>query len=150
MIPDEAAMREIVRTVWSTQLGLDLDPDPDRPIPIAGPSMTAAVHITGDFLGGVRLAAGLPLVRRAAAIMFARPEDRITADDARDTLGELANIVAGNIKALIDGTSSISLPTIVDGSDYTVSTVDLRASEELGFTLDREPLTVTVFEHTGD
>jgi len=149
VIPDEAAIRDIVRTVWSTQLGLELDPDPERPIPVAAPSMTAAIHISGDFLGGVRLAAGAPLVRRAAAIMFARPEQDITVDDARDALGELANIVAGNIKALLDGTSSISLPTIVDGSDYTVSTVDVRTSEELGFTLDREPLIVTVFEHAG-
>jgi chemotaxis protein CheX len=148
VIPDEAAIRSVVHTVWSTQLGLEPELDPAAPVRIGSPSMTAAVHISGDFSGVVRVAADRRLVRRAAAIMFSIAEDAITADDDRDTLGELANIVAGNIKALLPGTSSISLPTIIGGTDYTVSTVDVRSSSEVGFLVDGDAFVVTIVEHT--
>ena len=109
--------------------------------------MTAAIHISGDFHGGIRLDCSRVLIRRAAAIMFNQPEDQLNDDDERDVVGELTNVVAGNIKALIPGSNSISLPTIIDGSDYRVSTLDVKSSEGFSFTLDGEGMTVTVLEH---
>lgn len=146
MKPNESQVRSVVRTVWSTQLGLDIrDADGvDRP---AGDTMTAAIHVSGDFRGSVRLDCSRALLRRATAIMFDLPEAELDDDDERDVIGELTNVVAGNIKALIPGNSSISLPTIIDGTDYRVSTVDVRSSDTYHFSLDGESLAVTVIEH---
>ena len=109
--------------------------------------MTAAIHITGTFHGGIRLHCTTAVVRRAASIMFGRPEGELAVEDDRDVIGELANVVAGNIKALIPGTNSISLPTIVEGEDYRVSTVEVRSVDNVAFELDGEPVIVTVIEH---
>jgi len=147
MSPNETQVRSIVRSVWSTQLGLEIQ-DIEGPVqPSASPSMTAAIHISGDFHGGIRLECSRAIVRRAASIMFDLPADQLGEEDDRDVIGELANVVAGNIKALIPGSNSISLPTIVEGTDYRVSTLDIRSSADFSFTLDGESMTVTVVEH---
>jgi chemotaxis protein CheX len=147
MSPDESRIRSIVRTVWSTQLGLEILDAEDAVQPSSSPTMTAAIHISGDYHGGIRLECSRTIVRSAASIMFDLPADQLVDDDERDVIGELANVVAGNIKALIPGTNSISLPTIVEGSDYRVSTLDVRSSADYSFTLDGESMTVTVMEH---
>ena len=144
---EEAQIRSIVRSVWSTQLGLEIQ-DADEPVHSA-PSqwMTAAIHITGDFRGGIRFECSRALVQRAASIMFDRPTDQLNEEDERDVIGELTNVVAGNIKALIPGSNSISLPTIIAGSDYKVSALDVKSSEDYSFRLDGESMTVTILEH---
>ena len=147
MNPNESQIRSIVRSVWSTQLGLEIQ-DVEGPIQ-SSPSqtMTAAIHISGDFHGGIRLECSRAIVRRAASIMFDLPAEQLADDDDRDVIGELANVIACNIKALMPGSNSISLPTIVEGSDYHVSTLDVRSSADFSFTLDGESMTVTVMEH---
>lgn len=147
MNPNESQIRSIVRSVWSTQLGLEIFDAEEAVQPSPAATMTAAIHISGDYHGGIRLECSRTIVRSAASIMFDIPADQLVDDDERDVIGELANVVAGNIKALIPGTNSISLPTIVEGSDYRVSTLDVRSSADYSFTLDGESMTVTVMEH---
>ena len=149
MKPNEDQIRSTIRTVWSTQLGLEIHDAEHRVNPSGTPTITAAIHISGDFHGGIRLDCSRALIRRAASIMFNLPEDQLNDADERDVVGEITNVVAGNIKALIPGSNSISLPTIIDGSDYKVSTLDVSSSDDFSFTLDGEQLTVTVLEHGG-
>lgn len=147
MKPEENQIRSIVHDVWSTQLGLSID---DLKVPAnttETTTITAAIHITGDFRGGIRLESSRALVRRAASIMFDQPEDTMTREDELDVIGELANVIAGNIKALIQGNNSLSLPTIIDGSDYQISTVDVKTSDDYRFALDGEAMVLTVVEH---
>ncbi len=149
MKPDEAQIRSVVRSVWATQLGLDIL-DIDVPVPPpTSPTITAAIHISGDFHGAVRFECSRNSIRRAAAIMFDIPEQDSSDDDERDVVGELTNVIAGNIKALIPGSNSISLPTIIEGSDYRVSTLDIKSSDDFGFTLDGETMVVTLLQHGG-
>jgi len=147
MNPDETQVRSLVRSVWSTQLGLEIQDAvvPGKPAP--SPTMTAVIHISGDYRGGIRLECSRALVRRAGSIMFNLPADQISEEDERDVVGELTNVIAGNIKALIPGSNLISLPTIIEGSDYKVSSLDVKSSTEFGFKLDGDSMTVTIFEH---
>jgi len=147
MKPDESQIRSVVHSVWSTQLGLEIFDAVGPPPPPTSPTITAAIHLNGDFHGVIRFECSRVLIRRAASIMFAMPEEDLVLDDERDVVGELTNVVAGNIKALIPGSNSISLPTIIEGSDYRVSTVNVESSDDFGFTLDGEAMIVTVVEH---
>jgi chemotaxis protein CheX len=149
MKPNETQIRSIVQSVWSTQLGLEIQ-DAEGPAPPGpGRNMTAAINISGDFHGGIRLECSRVIIQRAASVMFDLPTDQLTDDDERDVIGELANVVAGNIKALVPGSNSISLPTIVEGSDYRVSALDVKTSDDFSFTMEGEWMTVTVMEHRG-
>lgn len=147
MKPDETQIRSIVRSVWSTQLGLEIQDVDGLVQPEPSATITAAIHISGDFRGGVWLECSRSIIRRAASIMFDLPADQLADEDERDVIGELTNVVAGNIKALIPGSNSISLPTIVEGSDYRISTLDVKSSTGFSFVFDGESMTVTVMEH---
>ena len=147
MKPDEAQVRSVVRSVWSTQLGLEIQDADDSGKTAPSPTMTAAIHISGDYRGGIRLECSRALVQRAGSIMFDLPADQISEEDERDVVGELTNVIAGNIKALIPGSNLISLPTIVEGTDYKVSTLTAKSCDDFAFVLDGESLTFTIFEH---
>jgi CheY-specific phosphatase CheX len=140
----------VVKEVFSTQVGLRIEDHSAPPSIADSETITAAVNIIGDFNGGVRLRCSRALIRRAAAIMFDRAPERLTGDDERDVAGELTNIVAGNIKALMPGENSLSLPTIIEGSDYRVSTVDVKRCDDFGFALDGASMVVTVVECGSD
>lgn len=147
MKPDESQVRSVVRGIWKTQLDLNLEDHEGVTTANDETTITAAVHIAGDFSGGIRLRCSRVLIRRAAAIMFETPADRLTTDDELDVVGELTNVVAGNIKAMIPGSNSLSLPTIIEGSDYRVSSLDVKTSDDYGFALEGETMFVTVIEH---
>jgi len=148
MKPASDQVRGIVRAVWSTQLDLDIQ-DADEPLFGQGEqTLTAAIHISGDFRGGILTECSRGLIRQAAALMFSLSEDDLTSEDEHDVIGELTNVIAGNIKALIPGRNSLSLPTIIEGTDYQVSTLEVKSSDRLVFTLDGKSMIVTVIEHT--
>ncbi|MEE4273979.1 MAG: chemotaxis protein CheX [Thermoanaerobaculales bacterium] len=148
MKPNPEQVRNIVHTVWSTQLGMDIHDSEFTPEMTEAETLTAAVHITGDFRGGIVVECSRLLVRRAASVMFSRPAEDLSPDDERDVIGELTNVVAGNIKALVTGANSLSLPTIVEGTDYQVSSMDVKTSDEYHFALDGEAMTLTLVEHS--
>ncbi len=147
MKPEEIQIRSIVHDVWTTQLGLSIDDLKVLAITAETTTITAAIHITGDFRGAIRLESSRALIRRAASIMFDQPEDTMTRGDELDVIGELANVIAGNLKALFPGNNSLSLPTIIDVSEYQISTVDVKTSDDYGFALDGEAMILTVVEH---
>lgn len=45
---------------------------------------------------------------------------KLNRDDVRDSLGEIVNMIAGNFKALLPDGAAISMPSVVEGSDYTL------------------------------
>ena len=61
--------------------------------------------------------------------------DRPTAvnDDVRDALGELANMLAGNLKSVLPRGVSLSVPSITVGTDYTLRICGGNMVERLGF-----------------
>jgi chemotaxis protein CheX len=148
MTISERQVREAVRAIWTVQLGLEIADAVLTADELQGDTVTASVNIHGDFTGSVLLRGSRALVRRAAEVMFVSHGGPVTDDDQRDVAGELANVIAGNLKALVPGHSSISLPTVIEGSAYSVHSLDASASREVGFTVDGEPMVVTVVEHT--
>jgi chemotaxis protein CheX len=144
-------LREIAASIWITQL--DLEPEETAVATLASAlagGMTGTVQIAGSWNGAVQLRCGRRLVERVAALMFALPPDRLTAADLRDALGELANMTAGNVKACLGHEACISLPTVVEGSDYGVSVPGSEVLEEVAFLLAGELLLVTVLVESAE
>lgn len=106
---------KITEDVWSSMLGLALSPAraaPDAGAPPSSRGMTGRVTITGAWTGCVTLHSSEALARRAAAIMIGDGSTQLTQAEVMDSLGELANIVAGNIKSLLPGPTCLSTPTV--------------------------------------
>jgi chemotaxis protein CheX len=105
----------------------------DDPAPDAEPGPTACVTITGGWEGSVVLRVSEQLAAEVAATMFDLPADEIGADETADALGELANIVGGGIKGLIAGTSQLSLPTVMLGTDTRLVVPQAELVHEVAF-----------------
>lgn len=146
MIVIEAEIDDITRTIWETLFDLPLNGA--RPSPL-GPEtvLTGCVQVVGTWRGAVMLQCPMSLASTLTEQMF-RSGSAPSVDDVRDALGELTNVIAGNVKALFPGTSQLSLPAVAVGSDYEMGVIDAGAATTVAFTCDGEPLTVTLFEGT--
>src|SRR5215218_3487623 len=106
----ESDIESIAHAIWETLLEL--------PIAVGEEGhrgqesqVTCLVHLHGAFQGAVMLQCPEALGSMLTAAML-RTEATPDATEMSDALGELTNMFAGNIKALLPQPSSISLPTV--------------------------------------
>lgn len=107
----------IAQDVWSSLLGLELVEVGVETI--EGRSVTGCVTINGAWQGSVQLRAPESVARTAAAAMFMMAEDELSEAEIGDALGELTNMIGGNIKSLLPEPSRLSLPSVTEGLDHT-------------------------------
>ena len=110
---DENDLAEMVAQVWESYL----DPEGVSPlIPTYDENQPSEVHascsISGSWTGHVVFASSTAAARRAAAAFLAMEADEVSQDDVADVLGELANIVGGNVKAMLPPGALLSLPQV--------------------------------------
>lgn len=146
MLGFEASIHDIARTVFSSVLGLDVEPaDPFRLAPVHQPTLAGVVQISGAWEGTVALQASTAFARQAAVAMLALDPGAVTVEDQRDTLGELANIVGGNFKALLPEPCFLSLPVVVEGADYELRLPGTAQLLQVALRVAGEPVNVLVF-----
>ena len=113
---------EIAQEVWESFLSMSLLPHPlgaDAPV-LQGQSMTGCVHVSGAWTGSVFLSCELAAAAAAAEAMFAADPGSLSPDEVSDAIGELTNMVGGNIKSLLPAPSSLSVPTVAVGESCSV------------------------------
>jgi CheY-specific phosphatase CheX len=64
-------------------------------------------------------------------------------DVVRDVLGELANMIGGNLKCVLTPGIRLSMPSIVDGSDYSLRVCGAEVPERLAFQCAEGPFWIT-------
>jgi hypothetical protein len=111
----ESDVQQLTQSIWSSLLGLDVEPTEWVVAPGARPMLTCRVEITGAWRGVVVLDCAAELARRAATVMFGVEAHALTAEHVQDALGELANITGGNLKALLPAPAYLSLPAVGAG-----------------------------------
>jgi CheY-specific phosphatase CheX len=115
----ENEIEQLTASIWDQVLQMSVEPDP-APLPGGQQTLSACVHITGAWRGAVALSCDTGLATEAAAAMFGSAGPEQTVQDMQDAVGELVNMIGGNLKALLPETCALSLPAVVQGSDYTV------------------------------
>jgi len=131
---DELA--EIVGSVFGTMLNLEVcrydqpwSPNRDR--------LTSAVHLTGDWCGAVLLECTRTQACRFASLFLSGGEtaaesSAILDDVVRDVLGELANMIGGNLKCVLTRGTHLSMPSVIDG-DYSLRVCGAEIRERVAF-----------------
>jgi len=130
----------VVRTIWSTQLGLELeDSDPEALERSLADRKTIAVGVkfSGDFSGALVQRCSHQVSVVAASAAFPAKDGQLGSTDVHDVLAELAHVTAGNLKSILPGHSELSFSTTIDPDEDTGSLV-----AEAGFELQGEPLIV--------
>lgn len=120
MLVIEDDLTGLTSGVWDAFLGLPIDDAYGAEL-AAGPVRTSCVNISGSWSGSVALVIPEPLATLVAGAMFGLEADELTDVEISDAVGELANIIGGNIKGLIDGPCSLSLPMVASGENYSVT-----------------------------
>jgi len=107
--------------------------------------LRAAVYYAGAWKGALLLeCSSAQAMDWAARFLSLAPP--ISLDDVRDSLGELTNVIAGNLKPLLPPGVGISLPCVVQGSDYSLRVCGNNLSESLYFEDRFGPFRITLVE----
>jgi chemotaxis protein CheX len=147
--PDTFDVEQIVSDVFGSFLG----GDESLPLP-AGPAqgdlaVAASVSITGGWEGHVVFCCSDAASRTAAAQLLMMGEDELADADVADAVGELANMIGGNVKSLLPGPSALTLPLVSLGGaalHHPSSTEAVR----LDLTWQGEPVRISVWASTTD
>jgi chemotaxis protein CheX len=147
----ENEIHEITQLVWTTTLQHEIHPA--FPFASSGSQedgLVGCVYIKGNWKGVIALHCSSGLARQIAALMFDVSEQAATHDMTVDALGELANMVGGNIKALLPSPCQLSLPTVAEGVDCSSLVPGGKVVSNIEFEFRGESVLVSlIMEETG-
>jgi hypothetical protein len=119
---DVETVQSIADEIWPSLVG---DGEAFVPVPVPPPAdvVSAWVDITGPWTGSVVLTCA-PTTAQALteSVLMTRPPAVVDDEDVADALGELANVLGGNIKSVLPGQSKLRLPQL--GSAPSVGLLD--------------------------
>jgi chemotaxis protein CheX len=129
--PETSDVFAVVEEVWSTFLGREEPLFPDLHAstsdPLSGdPALwTAAVTVTGAWEAVIRVSLADKLAGTVTDRMLGLDDDSEprAPEDVTDALGELVNVIGGNIKSLMPGPSKLSLPLVAPGPIASTSSM---------------------------
>jgi chemotaxis protein CheX len=151
VVVNQNDLAEMVEQVWVSYL----DPEGVNPlIPTGDEGQPSEVHssvsITGSWNGHVVYASSTAAARRAAAAFLAMEPDEVSQEDLSDVLGELANIVGGNVKAMLPPGSNLSLPQVVLAPESATIYPNAQRVSGLYGVWDGEPISISMWQSRKD
>jgi chemotaxis protein CheX len=109
---DEETVRSIAQEAWSALVG-----ECEFLVPLPGElpadPVSAWVEVVGPWTGAVVLTCGRSTAEQLSRELLKEHAPSVLDDeDIEDGLGELANVVGGNVKAVLPGPSVLGLPEV--------------------------------------
>jgi chemotaxis protein CheX len=143
----ESDLAEMLEQVWVSYL----DPEGINPLVSTGDAaqlseVHSSVSITGAWAGHVVYASSTVAARKAAAAFLAVEPDEVSQEDLSDVLGELANIVGGNVKAMLPAGCFLSLPQVVLAPETATHYPSADRVSGLYGLWEGEPVSVSVWQ----
>lgn len=139
---------EIAQEIWGVLLAVD-EPSPLLPANLSGEDVMAMVHISGEWDGTVCISCSRAAACTAASVMLGIAEQDVTREDVADAMGEIVNVVGGNLKSLLPGPSALSLPFICDDGTLEVPG-HLELCQQVRFSWMEEPVVISVWATPDD
>ena len=128
-------MSQIVESVFITMLNLEVVPY-EIPWSPSRDQLTAVVHLSGNRNGTLLFECNRwEACRFTGRFLSIEPPDTVN-DDVRDVVGELANMIGGNLKSMLSQGIQLSMPSVMDGSDYSLRVCGVEARRQLAFQCD--------------
>ena len=125
-------LAQIVEYVFRTMVCLEVSESDQSWIP-CGERLTATIHLAGDWNGVLALGCGHKQACAFAARFLSMERPEMVDDVVRDVLGELANMIGGNLKCVLAGGLRLSMPSVVDGTDQILRVCSAGTRERLVF-----------------
>ena len=145
-IPPEV-VADLVSMAWQTFVGSELEMVEAVAAAEHGQVMCSSISIGEAWTATVVLYFSRKIAFSGTATVLGMEPDELDEGDVRDIIGELANIVGGNIKGFVSDADSdwtLSLPVVSDGMQ---SVPGSRLATEVLFLCDGEFIGCQVREH---
>jgi chemotaxis protein CheX len=138
-----------VTDVFGTMLSMVVEPRPVTPMhPNGEPHIASSVGFSGRMTGIVYLYTSAKFGRKIASTMLGLQDSEVAGDEmVNDVMGEIANMVVGNLKSgLCDRgySCALTIPSIVRGSHFTVEPISSTERKVYHFSCQDRPLVVEV------
>jgi chemotaxis protein CheX len=141
----ECAALEVFEMMAGVRLTLNTAP---AEVPSGG--QTAMVGMAGALCGMTTVRCSRATAVKLASLMLG--EDAVSNPaSARDALGELCNMIAGNFKAKITGLADacmLSVPTVIAGEDYSMGTAEPTDGVTVALAYEGENIWVSLVSHS--
>lgn len=125
-------LAQIVESVFKTMMCLEVS-ECNYPWSGSQTRLTATIHLAGDWPGVLALECGYKEACAFAGRFLSMEKPEQVDDVVRDVLGELANMIGGNLKCVLAGGLRLSMPSVVDGADHNLRVCRAGIRERLVF-----------------
>jgi chemotaxis protein CheX len=139
---------KIVESIFTTMMDLDVSVSKAQWLP-AGDRLTSSVHLEGDWTGVVALECNREQACRFAGQLLSMNPPSTVDDDVRDALGELANMIGGNLKSTLATHARLSMPSVIDGSSHEFLGCGTDSHDKIAFTFHGGNFWITVLARNG-
>ena len=136
---------QIVTGVFQTMLGCEVFPAADEGRSPAG-SVTAAIYFAGTWRGAVLVETSEESACQWTARLMSIPLPTKYSDDVQDAMGELVNMIGGNLKSVLPTGVGLSMPSVVQGRSYSLRVIGGSLTHRQSFAGELGPFSVTLVE----
>jgi chemotaxis protein CheX len=141
-------IREVVRGIFENMLHLSLTAE-CRPSDISGECVVATLDFSGSWAGRVSLRCEMDQARRLAARFLELPVEELPDRLVADVLGEIVNMIAGNLKSVFATDIRLALAHVTPGSSETGLSFVPAIKQEAFFASTEGPFQVSVAATAG-
>lgn len=144
--PENLPIAQVVDEVWDAVVGTPLTTSP--PIgPSGRQELAATVAYLGDWRGAIVMRLDAALARLVGSRMFMLPAEALSETEIHDAVGEVCNMIGGNLRAHLSTTCELGTPTIVTGVDLEVAIPDTTALVSLQYRSGEAAVGFTLLQH---
>lgn len=140
-----ADMVQIVSGVFQAMLKLKVAEIEADWFPEEG-RLTGVIHFAGQWRGAVLVEVSPDQAFAITHRLGAVPAPGKIDEDVIDAIGELANMIGGNMKSVMPRGVGLSIPSVVEGSRYTLRICGEHSLARLAFASEIGPFWVTLVE----
>ncbi len=139
---------QIVESIFETMMEMNVCSVEAPAFPV-GQHLTSSVYLEGNWNGAVSLECDHQQACHFASKLLAMDPPETVDDDVRDALGELANMIGGNLKSMLGTDVRLSMPSVIDGTNYELRVCGSGPHQRIGFQFDAGEFCVTVSSRGG-
>ncbi len=131
-----------IKETFDTMLEMDLEPVDQIPEnAVEDDRLVGSVYFGGEVVGVLSIHVSKVFSQLITAAMLGSEPDQVKdLEEIKDVLGELTNIVAGNLKTDMANAGLacvISTPSITRGTDFKINPADAASVQRIGFKHDK-------------
>ncbi|MBL0702060.1 MAG: chemotaxis protein CheX [Desulfosarcina sp.] len=143
-----------IADVFDTMLSMKVEAGESNPEEITNSRIVGTVGFAGKVMGCVNLHVGDAFAENITAAMLGMEPDEIETDEEiYDVIGELSNMVGGDLKSRLCDAGfecQLSIPSTTSGSNFKIESKGWMEQERIGFASGNDKGVAEVFIKAGD